>query len=111
VGRICFKKIFHIKKHTKMIRIFGQRAFPDAIKGTTLIEIKSRTFSRKQAKIYADYISKRDLDTGKKGAKGVDITDVTYLFLIKPSATEADALKRIFADRKVPLEINYVFDF
>jgi hypothetical protein len=33
------------------------------------------------------------------------------MFLIKPSPTEEQALRRIFKERNVPVEINYVFDF
>jgi len=84
----------------------GRRAFPDAIRGSTIVEIKSRTFTRGQAQAYADFIA-----SGGKLKDGGVVSDVTYMFLIKPSATEEQALRNIFSDRGVPLEINYVFDF
>ena len=97
----------NLKKYRRAITSpSGRRAFPDAIRGTTLVEIKSRTFTRAQAQAYADFIA-----SGGKLKDGKVMSDVTYMFLIKPSSTEEEALRRIFKDKDVPLEINYVFDF
>ena len=56
--------------------------------------------------LFPDFIA-----SGGKLKDGGVVSDVTYMFLIKPSATEEQALRNIFSDRGVPLEINYVFDF
>ena len=37
--------------------------------------------------------------------------DPVPIFLIKPAQAEIDALGKIFNDRGVPLQINYIFDF
>jgi len=96
-----------LERYKKMIiSPTGRKAFPDAIRGNSIVEIKSRTFTRPQAQAYADFIA-----SGGHTKTGDILTDATYIFLIKPSATEEQALRKIFSERGVPLEINYVFDF
>lgn len=99
--------LLRIPHHGQMIKIWGKKAFPDAVIGTTLIEIKSNSFTVEQAKRYARYIAERRLDPN---SAGVELTDVTYLFLIKLSPSKEDDLRKIFAQYNVPLEINHIFD-
>ena len=105
----ALKHLFHLNpnqaKETLKVEIDGVKrwAFPDAIYKGSILEIKSRTFTRRQAEVYAEYVKNHGNEKGILGA--------TYLFLIKPAQTEIDALSKIFNDRGVPLQVNYIFDF